>query len=148
MKMQIGRYEFVCLDAPDSLLDKPGIYLILHQFLNEYELIAAGECESLMDWALGVDFDELRLQYSGKVLAAVYYMELLSDMARHSIVNSIVEEFGVEAKIELVATLQEQISERAYQLWQAHGCLHGRDKEDWLKAEAEMMAKNGQNNVG
>jgi len=30
------------------------------------------------------------------------------------------------------------ISQRAYSLFQAHGCEHGHDVEDWLLAEAEL----------
>jgi hypothetical protein len=30
----------------------------------------------------------------------------------------------------------EQIAKRAYQIWEANGCLEGNDCEDWLLAEA------------
>jgi hypothetical protein len=32
----------------------------------------------------------------------------------------------------------EQIAERAYQLWEERGRIHGRDMEDWLNAEAQL----------
>ena len=34
----------------------------------------------------------------------------------------------------------EQISLRAYQIYQSGGCADGRDKQDWLQAEREMFA--------
>jgi hypothetical protein len=36
----------------------------------------------------------------------------------------------------------EAISQRAYNLFQAHGGDHGRDVEDWLLAEAELLRGN------
>ncbi|NOJ27126.1 MAG: hypothetical protein DA330_03850 [Nitrososphaera sp.] len=35
----------------------------------------------------------------------------------------------------------EQISERAYQLWEARGCIHGYNEEDWFQAEKELLEK-------
>jgi len=35
----------------------------------------------------------------------------------------------------------EQISERAYQLWEARGCVHGYHEEDWFQAEKELLEK-------
>ena len=32
----------------------------------------------------------------------------------------------------------EQISERAYELWNARGCPEGSPETDWLQAEAEL----------
>jgi hypothetical protein len=32
----------------------------------------------------------------------------------------------------------EQIEKRAYELYLARGCEHGRDLEDWLAAEREL----------
>jgi hypothetical protein len=39
----------------------------------------------------------------------------------------------------------QQISLRAYEMYQSGGCNHGRDQSDWYKAEKEMFApgKNG-----
>lgn len=34
--------------------------------------------------------------------------------------------------------LIERIRERAYHLWEAEGCEHGRDMEYWCRAEAEI----------
>jgi hypothetical protein len=36
--------------------------------------------------------------------------------------------------------IQERIKERAYQLFLERGSEHGRDLEDWLRAEAEMLS--------
>lgn len=33
---------------------------------------------------------------------------------------------------------QEQIANRAYELWLKRGCEHGFDVEDWIKAEEEL----------
>jgi hypothetical protein len=33
---------------------------------------------------------------------------------------------------------QERISERAYQIWVAEGCVHGRHDEHWQRAEREI----------
>jgi hypothetical protein len=33
---------------------------------------------------------------------------------------------------------EEQIRQRAYQLYEQRGCEHGHDVEDWLIAEREM----------
>ena len=35
--------------------------------------------------------------------------------------------------------IEEQISERAYQLYLARGCGPGRALEDWLRAEVEVV---------
>jgi len=37
--------------------------------------------------------------------------------------------------------IQEQIRQRAYELFEQRGCQHGFDVEDWLQAEAEVTAK-------
>lgn len=36
--------------------------------------------------------------------------------------------------------LTDRISQRAYELFEARGCEHGHDREDWLQAEAEILA--------
>ena len=33
---------------------------------------------------------------------------------------------------------QERISERAYEIWVAEGCVHGRHDEHWQRAEREI----------
>ena len=38
--------------------------------------------------------------------------------------------------------LHRRIAERAYFYFLARGGEHGRDLEDWLRAEAEIMAQN------
>ena len=39
--------------------------------------------------------------------------------------------------------LRKQVEDRAYALWESQGRLHGRDVEDWLQAETEVMAARG-----
>jgi len=34
-----------------------------------------------------------------------------------------------------------KIAERAYEIWKRKGCPQGREVENWLEAEAELMAK-------
>ena len=34
--------------------------------------------------------------------------------------------------------ISEQIARRAYEIYEARGCEHGRDVQDWLNAEAEI----------
>jgi hypothetical protein len=38
--------------------------------------------------------------------------------------------------------LQEEIRRRAYELYQQRGGEHGRDHEDWIRAEAEVLARS------
>lgn len=40
--------------------------------------------------------------------------------------------------------IQRVIRSRAYELYQERGGGHGRDHEDWLRAEAEVMSRFGQ----
>jgi len=48
------------------------------------------------------------------------------------------------SKTELVPSLdsnsnqKEQIAQRAYELWEQRGCLHGNDWCDWFEAEIEI----------
>jgi hypothetical protein len=35
--------------------------------------------------------------------------------------------------------IRDAIANRAYELFLARGCAHGRDAEDWLAAEQELM---------
>jgi hypothetical protein len=37
------------------------------------------------------------------------------------------------------AGLQNQIRERAYQIYDARGCEPGKDQQDWLQAEHEIV---------
>ena len=42
-----------------------------------------------------------------------------------------------------------RIAERAFQRWQARGCLDGSAEQDWLQAEAELHAEAAsQNRLG
>lgn len=43
--------------------------------------------------------------------------------------------------------LIERIRERAYQLWEAEGCAHGRDMEYWFRAEADVSAGTSEMNA-
>jgi hypothetical protein len=36
---------------------------------------------------------------------------------------------------------EEYIRLRAYELWERHGCIHGRALEDWLEAEAQILGR-------
>lgn len=38
-----------------------------------------------------------------------------------------------------IADVHELISRRAYQIFAAHGCIHGHDVENWLQAESELV---------
>jgi len=35
----------------------------------------------------------------------------------------------------------DQISKRAYELWQKRGFIHGYDRDDWFKAETQLNNK-------
>ena len=37
-------------------------------------------------------------------------------------------------------TLENRIRERAYEMWTAHGCVHGQAEQHWLAAEREVLA--------
>jgi hypothetical protein len=37
-------------------------------------------------------------------------------------------------------SLENRIRERAYEIWTAHGCMHGQAEQHWLAAEQEMLA--------
>ncbi|HEV2961368.1 MAG TPA: DUF2934 domain-containing protein [Candidatus Angelobacter sp.] len=38
-------------------------------------------------------------------------------------------------------SMEEQIRQRAYQLYEERGCQHGFEQEDWARAEAEIRDK-------
>jgi hypothetical protein len=42
-----------------------------------------------------------------------------------------------------VVPTPEQIALRARTIWQANGCKPGRDRENWLEAEAQLKAEMG-----
>jgi hypothetical protein len=42
-------------------------------------------------------------------------------------------------KISDAAGLENKIRERAHQLYDARGCVPGKDKQDWLQAEHEIL---------
>jgi hypothetical protein len=35
--------------------------------------------------------------------------------------------------------LENRIRERAYEIWKAHGCIHGQADQHWLAAEREIL---------
>jgi hypothetical protein len=37
-------------------------------------------------------------------------------------------------------SLENRIRERAYEIWTAHGCVHGQADQHWLRAEREVLA--------
>ncbi|WEK06082.1 MAG: DUF2934 domain-containing protein [Candidatus Devosia phytovorans] len=39
--------------------------------------------------------------------------------------------------------MENQVKQRAYQLWEADGRPEGKDKQYWLAAEAEVTAPDG-----
>ncbi|MFB3812889.1 MAG: DUF2934 domain-containing protein [Terriglobales bacterium] len=47
------------------------------------------------------------------------------------------------AKVTNPVNLEEAIRARAYQLFEERGYQHGRDTEDWLRAESEILARFG-----
>ena len=49
-----------------------------------------------------------------------------------------VENFGSEAD---PYPTNEQIAQRAFELWQSRGCPEGSAEEDWRQAEAELQSK-------
>lgn len=38
----------------------------------------------------------------------------------------------------LAFAFDEEVADRAYEIWQAHGGEHGRDREDWFEAEHQL----------
>ena len=36
----------------------------------------------------------------------------------------------------------EAIRRRAYEIWEQRGCQHGRDADDWFRAESEIRGKS------
>ena len=36
-------------------------------------------------------------------------------------------------------SLENQIRERAYEIWTAQGCMHGQAEQHWLAAEREIL---------
>lgn len=41
--------------------------------------------------------------------------------------------------IEVAQEINELIARRAYELFESGGCLHGHDRENWLRAESEIL---------
>ena len=52
------------------------------------------------------------------------------------------QQLAVLSKSKQVSPLTyEQIAERAETIWQASGCLPGRDEQNWCEAEAQLKAE-------
>jgi hypothetical protein len=47
-----------------------------------------------------------------------------------------------EKNTETPLITEDAIAQRAYALYQARGCEHGHDVEDWLRAERELQEAN------
>lgn len=41
----------------------------------------------------------------------------------------------------------EEIAQKAFEIWQAHGCPEGTAEQDWLEAEAELEAEGAPRSV-
>src|SRR4029450_3767441 len=39
-------------------------------------------------------------------------------------------------------SLENRIRERAYEVWTAHGCIHGQADQHWLAAEREILTES------
>lgn len=44
--------------------------------------------------------------------------------------------------------VREEVAKRAYSLYLAQGCLEGRDVQNWLAAEAELLNERGRGSKG
>jgi hypothetical protein len=44
---------------------------------------------------------------------------------------------------DLLFVYEEDVADRAYALWQARGCEHGHDREDWFHAERQLRGPKG-----
>jgi hypothetical protein len=49
----------------------------------------------------------------------------------------------VEGVDQMSAYESERVAKRAYERFEERGGEHGRDMEDWLEAERELMSRNG-----
>jgi hypothetical protein len=43
-------------------------------------------------------------------------------------------------RFQMDQSLENRIRERAYEIWTAHGCVHGQADQHWLAAEREILA--------
>ncbi len=41
------------------------------------------------------------------------------------------------------SNFRRRVRERAYDLWERDGCLHGRDQDHWCRAEGELDRRSG-----
>jgi Protein of unknown function (DUF2934) len=49
-----------------------------------------------------------------------------------------------DAELSATKSLRTRISLRAYELYEARGCLEGFDMQDWLQAEREIAGESDQ----
>jgi Protein of unknown function (DUF2934) len=73
----------------------------------------------------------------------ILYIESTRPVGRHDRRSSFTEVQLSVARITSTPVLavneEEKIRFRAYELFQQRGCQHGRDLDDWLQAEAELL---------
>ncbi|MBZ5659713.1 MAG: Hsp20 family protein [Acidobacteriia bacterium] len=62
--------------------------------------------------------------------------QTVTRLTRASEVGNLVEG---DPFFELAQELNELISQRAYEMFEATGCAHGRDQENWLYAQSEIL---------
>src|SRR2546430_6577952 len=56
------------------------------------------------------------------------------------------ENFYSSSSLARNAPTNEEIAERAYELWQQQGCPYGRSEENWFQAERELIGLNTPSN--
>ncbi|MDR3615815.1 MAG: hypothetical protein P4L53_19810 [Candidatus Obscuribacterales bacterium] len=99
MGIYIGMLEF---DGPNivasDLVDKPGVYALVHQFPGDFELLSVGHSESLYRSGQCIDIDELQKEHLGSISFAIFETDL-PERARTSIVRAIELEFDGETSI-------------------------------------------------
>jgi len=57
--------------------------------------------------------------------------------------GEVVERPGTATTSQPAGPTQEQIAQRAHEIWIRHGCPFGEDRENWFEAEAELKREMG-----
>jgi hypothetical protein len=65
-------------------------------------------------------------------------------MSKAKKMNKGVNGFSVNENV----SLEEQIAQRAREIWKEGGCCYGNDLADWFRAEREVMEYHHQRQVG
>jgi HSP20 family molecular chaperone IbpA len=65
--------------------------------------------------------------------------ELTASGAQRAPLNAAVKVVEPQSLSERANQMFQAIAQRAYELFESEGCLHGRDAEHWLRAEAEFL---------